>query len=277
MSDRIRELTVREAELPYAKFYNYPTVPAGPAIVKAFENGPIAVSAAVLPQNINEIFVNPGDKAKHGYALIPCEGAQDGGYLTFQTEFPQTRLDMLQWWFAWRGLESINYTIANSRCNHSIAMSEPDKKKIRADYLPDEAKTRGIIQSAVKDTGKCGLEDFIIHFVRPEDMEIDTSHLADPKVAFFGGWWMREDRQCNDPYKKAIDMFTHICRETRSGVDVNTYVWAGYRCLKGKNRRMDSYGPEIDGAYVKQLGLAYAQEMANLASILPQLYAITYP
>jgi len=35
---------------------------------------------------------------------------------------------------------------------------------------------------------------------------------------------------------------------------------------------MDSYGPVIDEAYVKTLALGMAQDMAQLASILPELY-----
>lgn len=269
MADMLRTLSPEELAAPCAKFCGVPEVQPSEAVLKAFA-APMDCAAAIPPQQINRIFEGVG--GMDGYCLIPCEGHKDGGYASFTTVFPHAALEMLQWWFPWRGLSSINYTASNSTHNHSVGMSEEHRNKILSPVIPLEAKSRGIIQSVVKDTGICGLEDFIIHFARPEEMEIDPACLAGEELAFFGGWWMREDRASCEPYKKAIDMFAHVCRQEADGVRVKTYLWCGYRGLKGKNMRMDTYGPVIDGAYVKQLALAGAQEMAHLAGILPALY-----
>lgn len=271
MAELIRKLSPQELDNPCAKFYDIPEVQPSETVTAAFA-APMDSADAIPPEKINGIFQGA---PRNGYCLIPCPTGKDGGYAAFTTYFPKATLDMIQWWYPWRGLESVNYTVSNSRHNHSVGMSEPHKAKIRSPFLPQEAKCRGIIQSLVKDTGKCGLEDFIVHLSRPEEMEIEADNFADAGTAFIGGWWMREDRKSNEPYKKAIDMFAQVCTQDEGGVTVRTFLWCGYRGLKGKNIRMDTYGPVIDEAYVKQIGLAAAQEMAQLAAILPELYALS--
>lgn len=266
----IRELNAEEKTYAIARFAEQPEVGAAAEVVDAFKET-MSASDAVMPDAINEIF-SPASQNKNGCCMIPYADGKDGAYATFHTFFPGTSVEQLYWWFGWRGLCSVNYTVSNSAHNHSIAMSEEHKRKLCDPFLPEETKIRGVIQSAVKDTGKCGLEDFIIHLQRPEEMEVDVKAATEAGCGFVGGWWMREDRASNQPYKKGIDMFAHVLRQQEDGVAVQSFIWCGYRGLKGHNIRMDTYGPVIDEEYARQIGLAEAQEMAQLAAILPELY-----
>ena len=268
MSEILRKLTEAETAPEYEKFMSIEEKTPAEAVLKAFEN-PIEASQAILPENIMEVFDKPSDKADFGYCVIPCEGFKDGAYATFKTFIPNATGEMLEWWFAWRGMKSANYCISNPAHNHSIGMAAIDKDKFNRKELLIEVKSKGIIQSEIKDIGG-GLEDFLTHLQRPEDMEVDPIVLTDK--GFIGGYWIRENRKNADPYKKAIDMFADIYTEKDGGLEVDTYLWCGYRGLKGKNVRRDAYGPVIDEEYAKTLGLAMAQEMAHLASILPDLY-----
>lgn len=269
MSEKIRKLTAEEAAASCAKYYEAAEAELSAEVVKGYAE-PMDVSKAVLPEQINEIF---GEKGGNGYCMIPCADHVDGAYAVSTTFFPKATVGMLKWWFVWRGLKSVNYTVSDPYQNHSVGISANQKVKMVSDIIPLDAKTRGIIQSVVKDTGKCGLEDFVVHLARPEEMEVAAANLSGEDVAFVGGWWMREDRKSNEPYKKGIDMFAYVCNQKDDGVEVKTFVWCGYRGLKGKVFRMDSYGPVIDEAYAKQIGLSMAKEMAQLATILPGLYA----
>lgn len=269
MAENIRTLSGEERTAACAKFCDISEVPPTEAVQEAF-SAPMNREAAILPDQIGAIFRS--DAPASGYCLIPCEGAKDGGYAAFTTFFPKATVEMLQWWYPWRGLRSVHYTASNSAHNHSVGMSAGHKRKICSSAVPLEAKSRGIVQALVKDTGACGLEDFVVHLARPEEMGIDAGVTGDA-AALIGGWWMREDRKSNEPYRKAIDMFAHVCIQEADGVAVRTFLWCGYRGLKGKNLRMDTYGPVIDESYVRQIGLAAAQELAQLAAILPDLYA----
>ena len=214
---------------------------------------------------INDIFGSAG--AANGYCMIPCEGAPDGGYATVTTLFPGATLDMLYWWFAWRGLESVNYTVSDPYQNHSVGMNDRQIEAIRTAQIPLEAKGRGIVQALVKDTGRCGLEDFVTHLIRPEDMAVRRESLTDPRLGDAITVSFRNQ------LKKAIDMFANVLRQEEGGVRVQSYVWCGYRGIRGKNLRRAAYGPVIDETYARQIGLSVAHEMAQLASILPELYA----
>ena len=268
MSEILRKLTEAETTPEYEKFMAVEEVAPADEVVKAFE-APISADQAILPENIMEVFDKPEGKADYGYCIIPCAEHKDGAYATFKTFFPKATGEMLEWWFAWRGMKSANYCVSNPAHNHSIGMSALDKIKFGKKDLPIQVKSKGIIQSEIKDIGG-GLEDFLTHLQRPEDMEVEPSVLTDK--GFIGGYWIRENRKNVDPYLKAIDMFADIYKETKEGLEVNTYLWCGYRGLKGKNVRRDAYGPVLDEEYAKTLGLAMAQERAHLASILPDLY-----
>jgi len=267
VSEKIRKLSAEEQNLPVSRFYDSPEVQIDAALEKTFAE-PIDPTEAVSPKQINKIFESG---SKEGYCVLG-EETNGGGYACFSVFFPGASLDMLKWYYPWRGLASVNYTVSNSCHNHSVGMSSQQRDKIRNQFIPLESKSRGVVQSLVKDLGTGELEDFIVHLQRPEEMEIEAKYLADSNLAFFGGWWMRENRKSMDPYKKAIDMFADVCRQTPDGVCMTTFLWCGFRGLKGVNTRMDTYGPVIDEAYVKTLALAMAQERTQVASILPELY-----
>ena len=270
MAEKIRKLTAAEEAASCARFYDAPVAPLSEEVLHAFAE-PMDPAQAILPERINDIFGSAG--AANGYCMIPCEGAPDGGYATVTTLFPGATLDMLYWWFAWRGLESVNYTVSDPYQNHSVGMNDRQIESVRTSQIPLEAKSRGIIQSLVKDAGRCGLEDFVTHLNRPEDMAVKRDSLADRSLGFVGGWWMREDRKSNDPLKKAVDMFAHVLLQEEDGVRVRSFIWCGYRGIRGRNLRRAAYGPVIDETYARQIGLSVAHEMAQLASILPELYA----
>ena len=267
MAEKIRTLSAEEQALPIACFYDRPEVQPDAALADAFAE-PLDPVDAVSPKQIRGIF-NP--EVKNGFCVLG-EETNGGGYACFTTFYPGADLEMLKWYYPWRGIKSVNYTVSNSCHNHSVGMSDQQREKVCSPVLPLESKSRGIVQSLVKDPGTGELEDFVLHFQRPEEMEIEDQYLADDNLALFCGWWMRENRKCMDPYKKAIDMFADVCRQEEGGVCVKTFLWCGFRGLKGVNTRMDTYGPVIDETYVKTLALCMAQDRAQVASMLPELY-----
>jgi hypothetical protein len=101
-----KELSEEEKQKPYAKyFYKKPEEPKPEAFAPF--NKPIDVSKALTPENINDL-LNPGYlEAEAGWCVLP-NGA---GYIANHVKMPGVSVDMINWWFAWIGLEPLRYKI----------------------------------------------------------------------------------------------------------------------------------------------------------------------
>ena len=99
-------LTPEELKKPYAKYFDEP-YPEVPSRVTEQMAEPLDPALALSIHNRNDL-LNPGYLPREvGWCVMP-----DGsGYIASLTQMPGVTLEMLEWWFAWHGIESLRYKI----------------------------------------------------------------------------------------------------------------------------------------------------------------------
>jgi len=103
----LAELTAAEKARPYSKYYYEEMVEPAKEIYRFLEQGTIDSSFATPIHQRNDL-LKPGNlPAEMGYCKMP-----DGtGFVAMVTKMPGVTSEMINWWFAWQGLEGLRYKI----------------------------------------------------------------------------------------------------------------------------------------------------------------------
>src|SRR5512136_2481640 len=120
-----KELTAPEKAKPYAKYFYQPMVPAPKEIIDTLSKGPIDPAVALPIRQRNDM-LKPGNlAAERGYCMMP-----DGsGFVAMVTKMPGVTSEMINWWFAWHGLESLRYKIWDPDEHLAVHVLEKDLKR----------------------------------------------------------------------------------------------------------------------------------------------------
>lgn len=191
------------------------------------------------------------------------------GYLAVNNRFPGATLDMIKWWFAWHPLEQARYRIWNPYCHQSVAVSDQAREKILDPVVPVEDKISDVIHFVMEDIGG-GMEDVVIHFMKPEEMGFSREKLAEQQAYIIGGYGLTENRA--HPTGKTPAIMMHYYRETEEGIESRTRFWLGYRIIKGRPVCVLPEGVKVPEFVAMGLALHNVEEFSHLASFLPQLY-----
>ena len=249
------ELTEEEKRQPYAKYLNrQPATPAKEALEYLRSRQEIPVEDALLAENgnMNDILKDGYMKCEYGVCTLP----NGGGYVAMLNKMPGVTFQMYQFWNNWWSKEdqTLRYRIWNPRDHYKAGF-----------------------RWSSEDVGK-GVEDliFLDHLV-PENLGIDGKLAKESSLLLADG---------GNVISKAIDaeplsapqpgVVGHFVRDMAdgSGIELRSRFWKGYQF--GPDGLFCAMGPDTPRETLDTLlGLAEhnACEMANLASILPSLYA----
>lgn len=262
------ELSPEERLKPYSKyFYLTPAAPA-PEKLAAMEH-PLDPSLALPIERLNDL-LNPGYlPAELGWCVLPNGAA----YVANATAMPGVTVEMMNWWFAWHGLESLRYKIWFPEGHYGISMSDQDRAKVLDPKLSLVQKFQGLTHHVVENIGG-GPADIAIHFLTPEDAGFDMSRFKPPFIGtLIAANGLSRPRNAPPAIPPAPAFMCHTVREIAGGVELRTRFWMGYHMIERQPRLLLPPGIRIPEFVPKGLAIHNAHEYTNLAALLPRIYA----
>lgn len=262
--DLRKELTQEEEQKPYAKYFNQPIASPNKELIEILRKGPMDSSQALMPENIRHLLESDYDEVETGYCVLP----NGTGYVAVNNKFPGVTLDMINWWFAWHGLEDMRYMLWFKKGHYGITVSDEDRAKILNVDTPMLEKFQGRTHYVIEDTGN-GPEDIEISFLKPEQLGFNADELKAKKVTVVSGNGLSQAR-VGGP--KAPAIMLHYFRETAEGVESRSRFWMGYHIIHGKPCKLLPDAIQIPVQAPMGLAFHNVEEYSNLAAILPSLY-----
>lgn len=198
-----------------------------------------------------------------GFATLP-----DGtGYVSDVNVLPNVTAEMLHWYFVWRGLSPDNY--AATGAGRHISAQTMQTAKSMDDDLADFEKYWDTTQTVVT-AGEMGPATRYENFKCPSDVgfPFDFESGKTPDLICIRGYHEGE------PPAAMPDYF--VCHQLvgiDGGVEVRTKMWLGWTVRYGK-----SYKALPDGFFMQPMMamgplMENQADMAELAAVLPGLYA----
>ncbi len=264
---KYKPLTPEQQARPFAKFYRDPVLPDPKKL--AIMDAPCDPAKAIYPEQMNDL-LNPGYlDVEIGWCNLP-NGA---GFIASQNQYMGVTAEMIDWWFVWHTLEDLRYRIWYPPNHCGIMISPETRKRFLDPNVPLKEKNWGQTHHVTEDC-ECGPENIDITFLSPQAFGFDPERFKQPYVSTFAGgfgWAVAVDKK--DESITAPAMMCHIFRDIPGGIEHRTRFWMGYRLSNGKPELTLPPGIAVPQAAVQGLARHNVKEFANLAVVLPQVYA----
>jgi phloretin hydrolase len=263
-------LSDEERSREYAAMLDRPLAKVPDDIMSAIESGPIDPRDA-LPFGEKNRLLDEGYLAKEtGYCRMP-----DGScYAAVLTRMPGVTGDMIDWWFAWHGLEGLRYRIWYPGAHFGSSVS--DRTRVMDESRPYRDRYLYTTHYVTEDIG-IGPDLLSIHFLPPKDFGFDVTRFKKAGIA------TAICTRVGSVSKGAehTDM-CHVVRNVKGGVEMRSRFWIG-RKMKVKtfsekalvNRAANTKAVRltmIPKETPYRMALHCAHEYCNLAEILPGLF-----
>jgi len=258
-----RELTTAEKSKPFAKYYNVPFTEAPKEIYDLLDRGPVDPALALPIQQRNEL-LKPGYlPVERGYCIMP-----DGsGFVSGLTKMPGLTADMIDWWFAWHGLEGLRYGIWDPDDHYDIHVAPEDLERRLNPKLSLRERNWNTTDVVTEDIGTDSMV-LDISFMSPEDFGYDMGAFRKGALTAVSA-----NLGMHEPKSKLV-AFTHVAREILGGIELRSRFWLGWNIVAKKPVRVGQDVPaEVIAGICKGLAYHCPKEYHNLAAILPKVYA----
>lgn len=246
-------LTEAQKNSPLYKYYERPIAPVSKEIMDKISQLTFKTESGITVQDINQMFDD-------GY--LPTEFGlftnADGGVLVSNlTKMPGVTPEMLDWWFAWHGLDTMRYIIWDKDDHYycqtrNVEQALDDSLSMKERYW----NTTHDISEALVD----GMEPVPVDltFVPPEVVGFDPE-----KVKAFNGTII-----CTP----GPALMIHFLRPTEYGSELRTRFFMGYMATPDGVNPIPGFGfPKMDERG-RALLIHNVKEFSHLAKILPELY-----
>ncbi len=222
---------------------------------------------ALRIEDRNKIFEPGYLPGEAGYYLLENGTA----VVANKTDFPGSKGEMLQWWFAWHGVEPTRYAIWDPHDHHGLEVSDEDRAKMIDPNLTPAQKCAGIHHTVYESLVPGTKPDHIeIDFRDPEEMGFDTSKIFTENCSFI---------VCANTGLEAPDgsmvpvVMLHMARDNESGCELRSRFWMGYHIIDGEPKKLLPDGIEFPEPMLQALLAHNFLEYTNLSVILPSVYA----
>ncbi len=252
-------VTEQDKEKSYYKYYLEELAPAPPENYQKALAGPMDPAKALSIHDRNKLFEPGYFDEEIGY----CAMADGTVCIANHVKMPGVTGEMIDWWFAWHGLDNLRYTIWDNEDHYRAESMQ--KEKGRDPLLTFKERYWDTTHVIYEDVG-AGPQEFMINFKNPGDMGFDVSKIgtsACSTIACGNGHGMDGS---------AGSVMVHFIRDIEGGVELRTRFWIGYTMRNGKAVRTlpdHVHLPDIAG---KALCLHNIKEFHNLAALLPRIY-----
>jgi hypothetical protein len=243
-----------------------PLTPPAAGVLDEIARGPIDAADA-LPRAAIDRLLDPSPlPAENGWCVLP-----DGvAYVAARTAMPCVSAEMIDWWFDWHPDDPLRYRVWHPAAHVSNSVERPAVRGLKAHW--------GTVHHPVEDVGT-GVVHARIAFVAPSAIGFSTDALADPRVATIVCGYAGDDR-----LRVRHTPMVHVFLNDERGVVLRSRFWLG--------AALRPYAPPLVAApaaalignrFVRRWALPRglpralarhcAEEYANLAALLPELYA----
>lgn len=261
-----RPATEADKGKPYYKYYEKEMYYGPQASFEKAERGPLDEALILQPQNLNDL-LQPiaNQEAEIGY-----KDFGDGtAYVASLKMLPGVSAEMLDWWFAWHGLEPFRYTIWNPEDHCGLAITEETRRILLDEILSHKEKLWRATHVVSEDVGG-GVADIRLGFDKPWEIGFDRAAVD----AFPGTIVCSADRK-EEALKNWMGLIMcHVGRQLPEGLELRTRFWIGYAIDEDK-KPLKVTAPDAKASAIdpKKLLLHDIREFSNLGSFLPSLYA----
>jgi hypothetical protein len=246
-------------------YLSRPLTPPPAATLAAIEAGPVAPGEALPLTQLDRLLDPKPLVAETGWCTLP-----DGvGYVAVRTPMPAVTAEMVDWWFEWHPLEPLRYRIWHPRAHSDNSLEPPARQGAKAHW--------GAVHHPVEDVGT-GMVHARIAFKPPLEVGFSTNALDDPAVATVVCGEVGDDRR-----RVRHSAMAHVFLREGDGVVLRSHFWLG--ALIRPYLPAPLAGPAaglLNNRVVRRLALPAglpralathcAEEYANLAALLPELY-----
>lgn len=253
----MRTLTPEEQEKYYAKYYALDLKAPAWGLKDLIMRGPMPVENMILIENRDQVLTCDVSPERIGYGYAP-----DGsGYVSTYTYMPEVTKDMIDWWFAWHGLESARYVIWDKEDHYSVETTKADR--LTDESIPMNERIWGVTHKVLEDTG-CGPEEIVINFLDPSTVfskeALESSDLA--TIVCGNG-------------STALMCHTIFNAPDAPGILLCSHFWIGYNVVDHKLARVIPEEVKLPEQVLRGLALHSIKEYSNMGQFLPYLYAET--
>ncbi len=250
-----------------AGYLERPLAPPDPAVLAAIERGPADPALALAPAQIDRL-LDPAPLAlETGWCTLP-EGVR---FVAVRTPMPGVSAEMVDWWFDWHPRDPLRYRIWHPLAHHDNSLEPPARLGTKAHW--------GAVHHPVEDVGT-GTVHARIAFAAPTELGFSTDALDDPAVATVVCGFVGDDRR-----RLRHSLMAHVFLRQGDGLVLRSHFWLGaairpylpapladpLAALLNRKALRDAALPK---GLEQALARHCAEEYANLATLLPELYPI---
>jgi phloretin hydrolase len=271
-----RELTAEEKEKSYSKYYYRAHAGASPELAPLLKGHKPMDPADALPiERMNDLLKSGYLPGETGYCTLPNGGA----YVAVGHPMPGVTAEMVNWWFAWHGLEDLRYMLWSPEDHFAVSMTAEDRAKVLDPDRPLVLKFQGVTHHVYEDIGG-GADDLWISFMTPEDFGFDMSRWRAPNVATLvaANVLIKANGAPEDAPMMPVAM-CHFIRElpeaaagAGGGVEFRTRFWMGWHIVDKKPHFALPTGAKVPEAVPAGLFEHCILEYSNLRVLLPEIY-----
>jgi hypothetical protein len=258
---------------PLARYWNPEMAPLAGPVREALVHGPEAAELGLPLDEANRL-LEPGDlPIENGWTRL----ANGHLFVAVRTPMPGVTPAMIDWWFAWHGVEAQRYKLWHPRAHLHARM---ERALAGAPGLGDREKYVGNVSFVTEYVGDRLLELSIVF--RDPSHYFDTARFGAARVGTavcarvgFATW----------PLDTAH--LIHLVQETEDGCAMRSRFWLGDLQARSLgpahvlNRHLLQRGViarvGIPSSAGRDLLVHCAKEMAHLATFLPALYRDHHP
>lgn len=223
---------------------------------------PIDPAQALAPGAIQRL-LDPAPLACESGWCVLADGV---GYVAVRTEMPRVSAAMMSWWFDWHPRAAERY-----RAWHPLAHIDNRLERAGADR---SSPHYGAIHHPVERIGR-RVFHARIRFLRPSELGFGSDELPAPVALIVAG------RAGDDRLRVEHTLMAHVFLHRDDGLVLRSHFWLGqqlrpYPPLGGLAPLLDRPAVRrlaLPGSAVRALAVHCAEEYANLAAILPELFA----
>lgn len=247
---------------PYLK---HPMSPPDPALLATIERGPVDPSQT-LPLAEIDCLLDPAPlPVETGWCFRPDRV----GYVAVRTAMPAVSAAMVEWWFDWHAHDPERYRLWHPLAHIGNSIEPPALRGAKAHW--------GAVHHPVEDVGT-GVVHARVAFEPPTAVGFSTDALDDPAVATIVCGYVGDDRR-----GLRHSVMAHVFLAEPDGVVLRSHFWLGAAIRPYLPAPLAApIAPALNNRLVRRLslpaglprGLAAhcAEEYANLAALLPELY-----
>ena len=167
-------------------------------------------------------------------------------------DMPGVTPEMIDWWFAWHGLESLRYGIWDADDHYGAHVAAQDLERRLNPQLSLRERNWFTTDVVTEDVGT-GTIVLDISFTSPDSFGYDAERLSKGALTAISA-----NCGLHDPSAKLV-CFSHVARAIPGGIELRSRFWVGWNIV---DRQPVRVGQEVPAEVVEVL-LPYFQNTAT--------------